>query len=58
MRYDKIAKLSFFSRDYVAPLINQTGMSGAIQSPDFPNFYPKYGWQDYYIEVPSSEYQV
>ncbi|PAV89859.1 hypothetical protein WR25_03013 [Diploscapter pachys] len=44
--------------DYVAPLINQTGMSGVIQSPDFPTYYPKYTWQDYYIEVPSSEYQI
>ncbi|PAV87203.1 hypothetical protein WR25_02399 [Diploscapter pachys] len=44
--------------DYVAPLINQTGMSGVIQSPGFPNFYPKYAWQDYYIETPSSEYQI
>ena len=56
-RYNNIKSL-LFSRDYVAPLINQTGVSGVIQSPDFPNFFPKYSWQDYYIEVPSSEYQV
>ncbi|PAV87837.1 hypothetical protein WR25_06073 [Diploscapter pachys] len=43
--------------DYVAPLINQTGMSGVIKSPGFP-FYPKSTWQDYYIELPSSEYQI
>lgn len=35
--------------------VNQTGYSGVITSPNFPNDYDNFDLQEYYISVPSNQ---
>lgn len=35
--------------------VNQTGYSGVITSPNFPNNYGNFDLQEYYISVPSNQ---
>ena len=47
----------YFHRSTV-PTVNQTGTSGYITSPNYPNNYTSYNLREYYITAPSTSYTV